>query len=102
MAESAEALFLDDPKPTHGVSDKPSFIHDFVLAISAVGIILIFSFAIVACLNRQYRRDFEQDYNKAEQLFERCLTQDDLRDKYIKHKDTDDRLTEDDIALMIK
>ena len=52
--------------------------HDFLMAITAVFLIVILALVLVQCINKQYRRDFEYDYLKQEQLFERCLTQKDL------------------------
>lgn len=71
-------------------------VHDFAMAISAVVCIVVLSVVLVSCINRQYRRDFEHDYEKAEQLFERCLIQEDLVEK---HRSG---YKEDEIAALIK
>ena len=44
-------------------------------AFLVVGILVIVAICIKKVLNAKYRRDFKKDYDKAEKLFDKCLTE---------------------------
>ena len=53
-----------------------------LIALVFVACIVIIAFIIVHYVNLTYRRDFERDYNKERQLYERCLQDDEIKLRY--------------------
>jgi hypothetical protein len=65
-------------------NDAEKKILEIAGALLIVLILLLLAYGLRAYLNRKYRRDFNADYAKAEELFEQCLTNEEYKEAFLK------------------